>query len=191
LPRVQALYDDYRDQGFLPLAINGWDNMNTIRYYARQFSFPFFGDNGTAWNQYRINGYIPLNYVIDTAMTVVGGMEGFDEYTIRSWIEPYLVSVSEPAPVRSLRFNLAATNPAVKAGAVRFSLSSAAVVSLRVYSSSGRLVRTLIHGSLPAGSNSACWDLTDDSGRPVAGGLYFYELESGAVVGRVSVSVLR
>ncbi|MBM3323192.1 hypothetical protein FJY69_06925 [candidate division WOR-3 bacterium] len=185
------MYEDYRDGGFLPMAINGWDNMTTIRYYARQFSFPFFGDNGTAWNQYQIRGYIPLNYVIDTAMIVVGGMEGFDEYTIRSWIEPYLVSVSEPEPAAPLGFALSGANPAVRASAVRFSLPQAGPVSLRVYSTAGRLVRTLVSGTMPAGANTVAWNLTDDSGRPVANGLYLYELSHGALSSRVTVSVLR
>ncbi len=185
------MYDDYRDQGFLPMAINAWDDMTTVRYYARQFSFPFFGDNGTAWNQYRINGYIPLNYVIDTAMIVVGGMEGFDEYVIRSWIEPYLVSVAEPEPPVPLGLALARANPATHASAVRFVLPQAGPVSLRVCSAAGRLVRTLVTGTMPAGANTVQWDLADDSGQPVASGLYIYELTRGAVTSRVTTSVLR
>ncbi|MEO0109024.1 MAG: redoxin domain-containing protein [candidate division WOR-3 bacterium] len=191
LPRVQAMYDDYRDQGFLPMAINGWDSMDTIRYHARQFSFPFFGDNGTAWNQYRINGYIPLNYVIDTAMIVVGGMEGFDEYLIRSWIEPYLVSVEEPKPAAPLGLALARANPSMHASAVRFVLHQPGPVSLRVYSTAGRLVRTLDAGTMPAGAHKVYWDLADDSGQPVAGGLYIYELTRGAVTSRMTTLVLR
>ena len=50
-------------------------------------------------------------------------------------------------------------------------------VTLRVYDVSGRLVRELEKGMRSVGANSVRWDGRDESGRPVAGGVYFYRLE--------------
>jgi flagellar hook assembly protein FlgD len=49
-------------------------------------------------------------------------------------------------------------------------------VSLRIYDVGGRLVRTLVEGTLPAGEKSVVWDGRDDTGRPVGSGVYFCRL---------------
>lgn len=186
------MYDEYGAQGYVPLAINLFQDMNSVvKVYARQYTYPFFRDGGPAWSAYRMNGYIPLNYVIDTAGIVVGSMEGFNESLIRSWIEPYLTGVKEergaavPEPVRVF------PNPAGVSQRLSFSLPAAGPVTVRVYSASGELVRTVFSGTLPMGNQSVAWNLTDDAGRLVPNGLYFYEVAAGASSVRMKASVLR
>ena len=45
----------------------------------------------------------------------------------------------------------------------------------------GQRVRTLIDGPVAAGYGEASWDGRDQGGRPVAGGVYLYRLETGTV----------
>ena len=49
-------------------------------------------------------------------------------------------------------------------------------VQLRIYDPLGRLVRTLVDSSLPAGRYEVTWDSTDEKGKTVTGGVYFYRL---------------
>ena len=77
LPRIQAMYDDYKPRGFVALAINLWQSMDIVKQYARQYRYFFFRDGGAAWNLYNINNGIPLNYVVDTAGIVRYGSTGF------------------------------------------------------------------------------------------------------------------
>jgi len=51
-------------------------------------------------------------------------------------------------------------------------------ISLNVYDIRGRLVRTLAEGLKGAGSYSTFWDGTDNSGRQVGSGVYFYRFSS-------------
>ena len=185
------MYDDYHEQGFEPFAINLGQPMNTIKLYARQYTYTFLRDGGAAWNLYKMNSYIPLNYVIDTAGVVVGSMEGFTESTIRGWIEPFLTGVEETPTVPSVEFTTVGANPVVGHSAVRFSLPKSANVSVRVYSSTGALVRTLCDGQMPAGENTINWNLKDNAGRSVGNGLYLYELAAGSQVAHAKVSVVK
>jgi hypothetical protein len=191
LPRVQVLYNDYHEQGYEPFAINLGQPMATVAYYARQYTYTFLRDGGTAWNLYKMNSYIPLNYVIDTAGLVVGSMEGFTESTIRGWVEPFLTGVEETPTVPAIEFATVGANPVVGNSAVRFSLPRAANVSVRVYSSTGALVRTLCDGQMPAGENTVSWNLQDNAGRSVGNGLYLYELATGSQVAHAKVSVVK
>jgi hypothetical protein len=192
LPRVQALYDEYHEQGYEPLAINLWQDMNTVvKVFARQYDYTFLRDAGSAWNVYKMNAYIPLNYIIDTTGLVVGSMEGFTESTIRGWIEPFLTGVEETPAVSPIEFTAVGANPVVGHSAVRFNLPKAANVTLRVFSSSGALVRTLCNGQMSAGANTVNWNLQDNAGRQVGNGLYLYELAAGSQVAHAKVSVVK
>ena len=60
-------------------------------------------------------------------------------------------------------------------------------VRVAVFDARGRLVRTLAAGVRPQGPLDLAWDGTDDAGRGVASGLYFYRAVAGAesVVGKL------
>ncbi|MBN2170251.1 MAG: T9SS type A sorting domain-containing protein [Candidatus Krumholzibacteriota bacterium] len=62
---------------------------------------------------------------------------------------------------------------------IRFHLAKAGPVSLRIHDLTGRLVRTLVAGPLPAGEHAVAWRGEDDRGRRVASGVYFLRLEAG------------
>jgi hypothetical protein len=68
---------------------------------------------------------------------------------------------------------------------IPFDLAASSDVVIRVYGVGGELVRTLDLGGLPAGSyadrsRAAYWDGRNESGEPVAGGVYHYEIRAGA-----------
>ncbi len=57
-----------------------------------------------------------------------------------------------------------------------FSLSQAADVTLAIYDTRGRLVRTVAAGRFEAGEHRAIWNGLDDSYRPVPSGVYVYRM---------------
>jgi hypothetical protein len=188
------MYDDYHSQGYVPLAINLWENMETVvKPKARTYAYQFLRDAGPVWTLYNISGQIPLNYVIDTAGVVMYGAVGFDETVIRAYIEYGLppVGVGERTNDRLVNDVRALPNPAAGPTAVRFTLARSGTVALRVFSASGQPVRTLANRRMGAGATTIAWDLRNDAGQRVADGLYFYELTAGNTVEHVKVSVLR
>lgn len=83
-------------------------------------------------------------------------------------------------------------NPTTTTSSIAFGLPQpGGAVSLRVYSASGRLVRTLVNASLPPGHHSAAWDRRDDRGEVVASGIYFYRLEAPGLEARGKMVVLK
>lgn len=77
-------------------------------------------------------------------------------------------------------FGLAANhpNPFNPKTSIDFALNAAGPMSLRIYDSAGRLVRTLRTGVMDAGPHSITWNGVDDAGQPVASGVYLARLES-------------
>jgi flagellar hook assembly protein FlgD len=59
---------------------------------------------------------------------------------------------------------------------INFAVPQAGRANLGVYSASGSLVRTLVNSMVGAGNRSVTWNRTDNSGRRVANGSYFYRL---------------
>jgi flagellar hook assembly protein FlgD len=71
-------------------------------------------------------------------------------------------------------------NPFNPSTAIGFDLPAASDrVTLRIYDTSGRLVRMLVDEALPAGSHTAEWNGLDVAGVGVPSGVYLYELRSG------------
>jgi hypothetical protein len=83
-------------------------------------------------------------------------------------------------------------NPANGGGVgLTFGLSRSGSARLRVFDPSGRLVRTLVDATLPAGAHVTSWDGRDAAGRLVPSGVYFYELRSSGERATRQISWIR
>jgi len=83
--------------------------------------------------------------------------------------EPKVLSLSPAMP-----------NPARSITTIGFQLPAEQEVRLTVYNATGQLVKTLVNGRLASGSHQVIWNTADETGKPVAGGVYFYRLTAGA-----------
>lgn len=88
---------------------------------------------------------------------------------------------TQNAIVSAHRFSLAAArpNPFTSETTLDYSLGAAGPLSIKVYDVAGRLVRTLLAGTRPAGPGSIAWNGADDRGVMVNAGVYFARMESG------------
>ena len=91
------------------------------------------------------------------------------------------------APPLSVRLLPAFPNPFTAGVTIPLRLSRAVPVRVEVFDLSGRRVRVLANGLLPAGEQILGWDGEDSAGRPAPAGIYFYRL---AAAGRLQVRKL-
>ena len=82
------------------------------------------------------------------------------------------------APVSAFHLDQNYPNPFNPATAIRFTLPEAGVATLTILDVQGRHVRTLIHGSRPAGGQEVRWDGRDEAGNIAAAGVYLARLEA-------------
>ena len=73
-------------------------------------------------------------------------------------------------------FAPAMPNPFGRTTMFAFSLAKAGRTDLEVFSVDGRRVRTMVSGTQAAGEHRVEWNGTDDSGRPLAAGVYYARL---------------
>jgi hypothetical protein len=96
---------------------------------------------------------------------------------------------SSPPPLPPLPLALSASpNPFSGTTRLELSMPSSAGVSIRIYDVTGRCVRRLAACSLPEGRHPFTWDGLDDSGRPVAAGVYIVRARAGKF--RISSKIL-
>ena len=74
-----------------------------------------------------------------------------------------------------------------ESASLRYVLPREMRVSLAIYDASGRRVREIESGVVPAGEHAAVWDGRDASGHRVSTGLYFVRLDADgrALNGRI------
>jgi hypothetical protein len=70
-------------------------------------------------------------------------------------------------------------NPFNPVTRIRYALPEPSEVEIRVFNVAGELVRVLSEGPEEPGFKSVVWDGTDDAGRSVASGVYFYSVSAG------------
>ncbi len=70
-------------------------------------------------------------------------------------------------------------NPMSRTTAIEFDVPKAGPVTVAIYDVRGRLVRILLAVRLDAGRKQVHWDCSDESGRRLESGIYFYRVESG------------
>jgi hypothetical protein len=79
-------------------------------------------------------------------------------------------------------------NPSTK---ISFDIPVLSTVTLKIFNVIGQEVRTLVHGTLPAGRQELVWNGTDDAGRTLASGVYFYSLSALPLSGGNGFSEIR
>ncbi len=70
-------------------------------------------------------------------------------------------------------------NPVTAQMALAFDLPTPSSVRAVLYDASGRLVRVLADGALPAGKHQRNWNRSDQAGARVPAGIYFLRLDAG------------
>ncbi|MDD3536486.1 MAG: S8 family serine peptidase [Candidatus Cloacimonetes bacterium] len=88
-------------------------------------------------------------------------------------------NVEELAPALATELKGAYPNPFNPSTTLSFSLKDKGEVSLDIYNQKGQKVRSLYSGSLEAGEHQLVWNGTDDGGRTMPSGLYYYRMKSG------------
>lgn len=143
---------------------------------------------------------------IYTVTLTAGTSPGVDRFriTVDDGIRPVILmpepslSLFDPAatpggnlPVLATRVYPSMPNPLRSTTIFSFELASPARAVLRVVDLAGRPVATVLEADLPPGRREVRWDGTDTSGRPVASGVYFYELQAGGEVVTRKFAVVR
>ena len=82
-------------------------------------------------------------------------------------------------------------NPFNPHTSIRFQLANSGPAELAVFDVAGRKVRTLVKGNLDAGDHNVTWDGMDESGRPLASGVYWTQLTADGHTYNKKATVLR
>jgi hypothetical protein len=82
-------------------------------------------------------------------------------------------------------------NPFNPSTTIRFNMKDRGLVTIKVYTVAGQLVRTLVNGVKEAGSYSVPWDGRGDRGRGIASGIYFYKMETNGFSATKKLVMLR
>jgi hypothetical protein len=155
-------------------------------------------DYGTTWSEFNEGlppGAAVSNLAVDTetgSTLLLGARLGGDYLGIYRRIEDYSGVPADDPPGQHGRVALE-VSPSPSAGPVSISCSLAepAAITISVWDTSGRLVRTLVDRQCAARETDITWDGKDNRGQQVAPGIYFILLKAGAFRATRPVVVVR
>jgi hypothetical protein len=150
------------------------------------------GPGPGSWN---VDSFFDITYRIDFVGAPGGpfsGMSGSTTGTIRMQTgNPVVVDV-ETVPGLEGRSRLLASrpNPFRPNTTIPFVLAEDGDVQIRIYDVTGRLVRTLLDQPFGAGQHAIEWNGSDDNGRFLGAGTYYYELRVNGKVADARKAVI-
>jgi hypothetical protein len=174
--------------------VGGWDIQKCERLSKDTWSVEAITDGGTVEN---VRPVVPRNRPEDMEMVLwmsgtydfyrniiePEGGSGADtlyyDTSILCWTNPLTTSVPDDIASAGVRLYPNSPNPFRSNTEIAYALSTGGPVSLRVYDSGGRAVRTVVDDVLPPGRHRAVWDARDEMGNSVASGVYFVRLSAG------------
>ena len=71
-------------------------------------------------------------------------------------------------------------NPFNPSTTIKYFIKENSKVSLNIYNIKGQKVKQLINDQLASGEHSVVWNGTDDNGKSVSSGIYFYKFKAGS-----------
>jgi len=101
------------------------------------------------------------------------------------------VGAGDPSLPKVLALARPRPDPASHAATLAFSLPEPGRVQLEAFDVQGRRVRTFVAADLPAGVYQRTWDLRDDAGRQLRGGVYFIRMQAMGKELRARLAVIR
>jgi len=145
----------------------------------------------------RFSGNADSSFALGTQLLSVTGLLHFSSSTYK--IEPRNESDvvrkptsvdSEPNPFTTELF-ANYPNPFNAGTTIRYQLAKPAQVTIKMFNLLGQQVATLRDEYQPAGRYTIQWNGADDSGAPVASGVYFYQMKTGGFVRVRKMALLR
>ncbi len=145
----------------------------------------WYRPNGGSWTYNRKYGKdytsISANYRIEGNTLVMWGYYG--GYPSQAlYFGDFLTGVEEPAermPVGTTKQTLhCCPNPMSERGEVRFNAERNGYSCLDILDEAGRTVRTLVSGTMSAGSHMVTWNRTGKDGKRLPAGVYFCRLKA-------------
>lgn len=107
---------------------------------------------------------------------LLGNRLAFDDIRIVS-VPATVVATTAGVPTLA-RLSENYPNPFNGATVIPFDLDRTTTVDMAIFDALGRRLRTLVDGTVAAGTHRAHWDGLNDAGTAVASGTYFYRLQS-------------
>ncbi|MDD3536504.1 MAG: choice-of-anchor J domain-containing protein, partial [Candidatus Cloacimonetes bacterium] len=82
-----------------------------------------------------------------------------------------------PAVANELKGNY--PNPFNPETTISYSMVNAGPVNIDIYNQKGQLVKNLVNGNATAGNHTIVWNGTDNNGKNVSSGIYYYKMNAG------------
>jgi sucrose-6-phosphate hydrolase SacC (GH32 family) len=131
------------------------------------------------------NGHINADYIVESGDPVTA-FTGNGRTTKKP---KRIVLTGANTAVRGLSNSPNPFNPTTT---ISFELTRPAHATVQIYDVGGARIRSLVSRDLSAGVHQSRWDGTDDQGRPVASGIYFYRLAvDGDIVATRKMTLLK
>src|SRR5690554_1429227 len=173
---AKSVTAQYGLERFNVLVSTGSTNPNDFT----SISGPTYVEAPTAWTEYSYSLDAYANQTVRVAVQCVS-YDSFvfmlDDFKVISAGGTDNDDVSAPAVRTALHANY--PNPFNPETTISYSVEKAGNVTIEVYNMLGQKVKTLVNDTQTPGNHTVVWNGTDNNGKSVSSGVYFYRMKNG------------
>ncbi len=174
------------------LGFNIYRGGSNIASLAQMVNFSAIGATNTSQTQ----AYSYMDETVETNSQYYYWLESVDLDGTNQMFGPVLVNIDSPSTppmvVHETMLYNAYPNPFKTPTMITYDLKSAGNVQLEVYNLKGQKVRTLENTSKSVGGTYTCtWDGSDNNGKHVSSGVYFYRLQTADYLATKKVILMK
>jgi len=197
LPSANGPYHIFDTEDFWKISIaeDGPIGYSAVAEEGLDIALHLYNANG-GWlkGAYSDGGRTALTHTLSAGdyYILAEATSGFGSYTLIDNMAPTAVenTGSDVVP-KTFTLHPPTPNPFNPQTTIRYELPTVSHVSLIIYDINGRQVAILKDGMSNAGLHEVLWNGRDDSGAPVGGGVYLYELKAGNFSDRGKMTLLK
>ncbi|KAA3662585.1 MAG: T9SS C-terminal target domain-containing protein [Calditrichaeota bacterium] len=176
------IYQKYKDQNFTAICLETWNGSESgARSYKNRtgITYPIGINAGDVAQLYQTS--YDYSIVIDQDGIIQYSDWGANTQEITAVIDNLLANTTSVTDESAApeTFSLAENypNPFNPVTTIQFTLAASQQVSLKIYDSRGRYVKTLVNGVRESGTYSIAWHAVQEDGQLVPSGVYYAILQ--------------
>lgn len=186
-----------------PLQFDSSRSTDTSGAEIVEYTWDFGDGNGVSSNKsvspvyiYRSAGTFDITLTITNSTGAVSTTNGSYSVATSSAPLPLVLTVIESSGIISVgRLYQNGPNPFIPSKypktIINYEIKQPSQVTIKLYTFSGRLVKTLVDEGKPSGFWSVEWDGRNKDGEDVASGIYFYHIESDGLSDTKKLVIIR
>ena len=173
---------NWTDDNTIPVVNDPSPNDTWTNWDASQWDLFFLDPTGNYAEYFNINTWDYVK-IYNSIINIISGYTDFEDanYDPDATIDDGSCALAIETPIFPNQYSITSIypNPFNPTTTISYELPENSIVRITIYNVQGREIKVLVNQYQEAGYKSVRWNATNNYGKPISAGMYFYKIRAG------------